>query len=289
MAYCSECGTNLRDGARFCESCGHAVGAPAAPEPVAVGAPVGAVSAAAGAGSFHPPADPTPHYLSPASESYAAEPAAAAPTGPRKSRRGLVTAIGGVAALGVLGGVGYVVYDQLTGPNGGADSPQAAVLELSAAADAEDAVTALSLLPPGEVGPIVNLYEDVEAKATSTGVAVEDDPFAGFDLHLDGVKVQPEQLGEDVAAVTVTSGTVSWTLDPDQLQGALRVGSDGEVRRATEGSADLVEVTRNATEGAPLRIMTVQRDGEWYVSPMYTLLELWRANQGLRHRTSRRS
>ncbi|MGY1831657.1 hypothetical protein ACI8AA_14695 [Geodermatophilus sp. SYSU D01180] len=207
-------------------------------------------------------------------------PAGPSPAAPRKSRRGLLVGAGGVAALGVLGAVGYVVVDQLTGA-GGADSPEAAVLELSAAASAEDAATALSLLPPGEVGPLVELYEDVEAKATSTGVAAEADPLAGFDLRLDDVRVQVEELGEDVAAVTVTGGTVSWTVDPGQMQGALRIDADGDVREGAEGSADLVEVTTEATDGAPLRIMTVQRDGDWYVSPTYTLLEAWRTSQGL--------
>lgn len=282
MAFCSDCGTKLRDGARFCEGCGSAVHAPA--ERIPVAASVAAAESVAAPMSL-PPANPV--VLPPAEPtveptvSFHDGPAEPVPAAPRKGRRGLVAGIGGLAAVGVLGVVGYVVYDQLTGPAGGADSPEAAVIELSRAADAEDAVTALSLLPPGEVGPLVNLYQEVEAKATSTGVATADDPFAGFDLHLEGVRVQPEQLGEDVAAVTITSGTVSWTLDPDQLQGPLRVEPDGDVRRASEGSADLVEVTRNATEGAPLRIMTVQRDGKWYVSPMYTLLEQWRASEGL--------
>jgi hypothetical protein len=289
MKFCPTCGSTLRDGARFCENCGAAtMASPAAPvPPPAAAAPAPAQPPAApetaqlpsaAATATLPPAGAPPRVEPPAgSADDAGQPSA----GPRRSRRGLLTGIGGVAAVGVLGVVGYVVFDQLSGPSGGADSPQAAVTELSAAANAEDAVTALSLLPPGEVGPIVDLYRDVEAKATSTGVADEEKPFAGFDVRLDGVKVQSEELGEDVAAVTVTSGTVSWTLDPDQLQGALRVEPSGDLREAAEGSADLVEVSREATDGSPLRIMTVQQDGKWYVSPTYTLLEAWRVNQGL--------
>lgn len=267
MKFCPSCGSSLREGARFCESCGTPVAATTAPAATPPAPPV--------------PAPPQPVYeQEPVTEvlTGSTEPP---PAAPRKSRRGLLTAIGGVAAVGVLGVVGYVVYDQLNGPAGGADSPSAAVLELSSAASGEDAVTALSLLPPGEVGPIVDLYRDVEKKATSTGVAAKDHPFAGFDLKVDGVAVKTEELGPDVAAVTITGGTVSWALNPDELQGPLRIEGDGDVRRPTDGSADLVEITRNASSGSPLRLMTVQRDGKWYVSPMYTLLELWRTQQGL--------
>ena len=279
MTFCTSCGARVPEGGRFCENCGTAVrarsdaGTPVPPPVQPTPAPAFEQPTTSTFAQVQPPAGQPPVW--------AAAPAAAAAPKPKRSKRGLLTGVGGVAAVGVLGVVGFVVYDQLTGPSGGADSPEAAVLELSAAADGEDAVTALSMLPPGEVGPIVDLYEDVQSKATSTGVAKAEDPFAGFDVHLTGVGVQVEELGEDVAAVTVTSGTVTWEFDPDQLQGALRIDSDGDVREASSGSADLAEVTREATDGAPLRIMTVQRDGTWYVSPMYTLLEAWRIDQGL--------
>lgn len=277
MKFCPHCGTRLPEGARFCENCGTAVAAapaegavpppvPQAPQPAAWTSAAPAAETAAQPAPLTAPSSGGPVRLG---------------ARPVRSRRGLLTGLGGVAAVGVLGAVGYLVLDHLSGPGGGADSPEAAVLELSAAADAEDAVTALSLLPPREVGPLVGLYEDVEAKATSTGVARGDEPLAGFDVRLDDVAVQVERLGDDVAAVTVTSGTVSWAVDPDQMQGALRIGSAGDARGSTEGSADLVEVSREATDGEPLRIMTVQDDGAWYVSPTYTLLEAWRVDQGL--------
>ncbi|MCA0144899.1 zinc ribbon domain-containing protein [Blastococcus sp. LR1] len=296
MKFCPSCGTSLREGARFCEGCGAPVAADVtgAAEPAAVPAPPTPTPAPEPAAVQPTAVQPTavqPTAVQPtAVQPTAEQPTAVQPTlvlpteqpaaAPR-SRRRLVTAIGGVAAVGVLGTVGYFVYDQLTGPGGGADSPQAAVLELSAAAGAEDAVTALSLLPPNEVGPLVELYQDVEAKAVSTGVIAKDKPMQGFDLKLDGVQVTTEELGDDVAAVTITGGTVSWTLDPDQLQGALRIQQDGDARTATEGSADLVEITQESSPGSPLRIMTVQRDGNWYVSPQYTLLEAWRTAEGL--------
>jgi hypothetical protein len=266
MRFCSSCGTPLREGVRFCESCGAALAPPAATPP-----------------AVHEPAAATEHVPAPVAvlDPPADVGAPVAPAAPRRSRRGLLTGIGAVAAVGVLGTVGWFVYDRIAGPNGGADTPQAAVEQLAAAAEAEDAVTALSLLPPDEVGPLVELYQDVEAKATSTKVAAADDPLAGFDLTVDGVTVTTEDLGDDVAAVTVTGGTVSWTVDPTKMQGPLRLDPSGGDRGATEGSADLVEVTQRATDGAPLRIMTVQRDGAWYVSPMYTLLETWRTSQGL--------
>jgi hypothetical protein len=253
----------------------------------AAGLPVAAMAAAGGTPVSPPAVEPPATTLPPVEQPPVEPPVATLPpveqpyAAPRQKRRGLLVGVGGVAALGVLGAVAFVVIDQLTGPSGGADSPEAAVIELSAAASAEDAVTALSLLPPGEVGPLVELYQDVEAKATSTGVAAAADPLAGFDLQLDGVQVQVEELGDEVAAVTITGGKVSWTVDPGQMQGPLRIDPSGEVRTGAEGSADLVQVAQEATDGAPLRIMTVERDGDWYVSPSYTLLEAWRTDQGL--------
>ncbi|MBM7806963.1 hypothetical protein JOD57_002800 [Geodermatophilus bullaregiensis] len=254
---------------------------PAAPSPVEHTAP--APPPGGQATAVLPSAGPATAVLAPPVERVpAGSPAVTRPAAvPGRSRRRLLVGVSGVAALGVLGAVASVVVDQLTGTGGGADSPEAAVVELAAAANAEDAVTALSLLPPGEVGPLVELYQDVQAKATSTGVASSAEPLAGFDLQLDGVAVQAEELGEGVAAVTVTGGTLSWTVDPGQMQGALRIDPSGDERQGTQGTADLVEVTREATDGAPLRIMTVERDGDWYVSPVYTLLEAWRTSQGL--------
>jgi hypothetical protein len=261
MKFCTSCGQQLTEGTRFCENCGAAVPQAAAPTPV-----------------------PTAAVTAPTAE-FAAAPAGRAPApavaGKPTDHRRLLTVLGVLAAAAVLAVVGYFVVDRLTGPNGGADTPSAAVLELSAAAGAEDPLTALSLLPPEEVGPIVDLYKDVESVAVSSGIASAESPFAGFDLRLDSVRVDVEELGEDVAAVTVTSGSIAWQFDPAKVREPLRMEQDGDLRESSEGSADLVEVAAGATDGAPLRIMTIEQDGRWYVSPMYTLLEAWRVGQGL--------
>lgn len=278
MSFCPSCGTRHAPGARFCEKCGTPAVAPPPAQQPAAEQPTGRQPA------VQQPAASSPTGAQPTVQQPLLPTPSLAPGGAGSrggNRRTVLASAGGVVAAGVLAAVGFFVYDAIAGASGGADSPEDAVLGLAAAATDEDPVTALSLLPPGEVGPLVDVYREVESKAADSGLVSSDAPLAGFDLAVADVAVEAEELGPGVAAVTITSGQVTWEFDPEQLQGPLQRDPGGEPRRATSGSEDLVEVSREATDGAPLRIMTVEQDGRWYVSPAYTLLEAWRVSEGL--------
>jgi hypothetical protein len=211
-------------------------------------------------GAWGPPGGPPPTW-------------GAAPGGPppppspqsRRARRiGVV-----VAAVGVLAllGVSALAVQALVGGGSGADSPEAAVDRLAEAVTAEDPVAVAAALDPAEAESLGALVEDLEEHAQSNGFAPSGDTFAGIDLTAEDLEYEVDELGGGLARVEVVGGEVGYAFDPDQLGEETRtiLGEDAE------RSSDRIDV--DDVDGDPLRLVTVRRDGGWYVSVVHTLAD----------------
>ncbi len=197
---------------------------------------------------------------------------------PKRGKGKLAIALVAVGVLAVAA-IGFFVVRAVTGGSGGAGSPEAAAEDLAAALEAEDPVAALATMNPDEVEALGDVYESAADRATALGFAPDEDALGGVDLALSGVTYQVDELGPDVSRVTISGGSADISVTRDELGGetdavverAAEV-DDEEVDRTIEGELadeDLVITSEEGDEVDPF-LITVRRDGGWYVSPLFT-------------------
>ena len=175
-------------------------GPPPGPPPLPPGPPPGPPPGAFPPGAVPPGGSPHPP-----------------PGAPAKRRKGLIAlALVAVGALAIAA-AGVLVVRAVTGSSGGADSPEAAVADLAGALDAEDPVAALAAMDPDEVEAVGDVYETAAARATELGFAPGEKTLGGVDIGVVGVTYETEDLGDDVARVSLTAGQADLAVDPGAL------------------------------------------------------------------------
>lgn len=191
-------------------------------------------------------------------------------TEPRRGRR--VAGIGAVIAL-LAGGVGLstVALQGATQP-GGADSPEAAVREFADALAAEDLLGMIDVTVPEEVTALRAGFEDISAEAKRIGLL--DDTFAlggvaGVDVTVGDLAVTTTELGPDLAAVTMAGGRLAVIFDDSAFPLGRLISDRTDVPIGpSSGAADLAR--------DPITLVTMQRDGRWYVSVGMSIAEaIW--------------
>lgn len=194
----------------------------------------------------------------------------------RKRRpRALIAAI---AVLPLLGVTALVLHGADDGA--GASSPEAAVRKLADALDREDPVAALAVLPPEEVDGVNALYTALRDKLVATHVVdSKDKPMQGLDIKVSDLELSTERLADDVSLVRLQNGRVESDFDP--AKASTRVKQEaGAGAKPTHESQTVADARKElADSGAKVRdvfVMTVRREGHWYVSPSYTLAEYLR-------------
>lgn len=267
MSFCGDCGSPV-NGARFCTNCGAATGA-SAPPVVATRA----VPAPARAAAFSPAAAPVGWSVHQGPTGMPSP--SAGPTGSGTKRRVGWWIAGFVAAVGVGVGVAYYLLRTITVVSG-ADTPEAAVIDLVQAINDKDLVRAVTLLPPDELGQISDALASAETGLTRVGLVdgpVEngDDGalaalLSGVNLHARGIQLRSELIDPDLARVTVTGGLLEASVDPAHTTGLLRTALDSSFVAAT-GVAARVDVQ---DIDVPIVVAAVRRDDRWFVSPIYT-------------------
>jgi hypothetical protein len=189
----------------------------------------------------------------------------------RPTRR--VRRVGVIAAVtALIGAGGFTTYSFLGASNdGGAATPEEAVTTFVSAVEHEDVLGMIDVTLPEEVGALHAAVDSFTADAKSAHVLADEFDATGVhgvDISVDGLKLDTEFLEGGLAVVHATAGTVSASFDPQAFP-------FGDKVRAILGD-DLHAGTASTTltGGDPLALlMTVQRDGRWYVSLEYTAAE----------------
>ena len=109
----------------------------------------------------------------------------------------------------------YAVWGAFSGGGAGADSPEAVVEAMAAAASDEDAIAMLGLLAPPEVGTFAELYPDLLEWAAREGIIADEQWLAGVDVEISGLDTEVTYLHSDVAVVELRAGELSITVDPE--------------------------------------------------------------------------
>lgn len=193
-----------------------------------------------------------------------AEPAA------RRRRRplGSMIAAAGIAALLV---VGTLAVSAVVGNSGsGSGSAQAAVERLADALRHGDPLAAAGVLAPEEVRSLQGTVESAERKAAELQlVQTAGAPLAGVNFDVTGLKLSTQPLADGYAKVVVEGGTFSASTRKAQfsplMQKALHNSHDDS------SSADLSHLAADLK--LPTFVVGIKRDGKWYVSAAYTVLE----------------
>jgi hypothetical protein len=191
----------------------------------------------------------------------------------RRRRGGGVVAV----AVGVVAALVAATFAVMSlGAGGGSDSPEAAVERLFAAAADEDLIGVMEALTPGERSALLPGVEGIAAELQRIGVLSGDldlTGVGGLDIEIEGLALEPTELGAGVSAVRIVGGTITTSTDPAAmpLSAALRrlIEEEEEDLEPTSSTEDLAE--------ADAVIVAVDHGDGWHVSPFYSIAEAIRA------------
>jgi hypothetical protein len=199
--------------------------------------------------------------------------AANRPTG-RGRRAGVIAAV-----TALIGAGGFTTYSFIgAGNDGGTATPEEAVRTFASAMDHEDVLGMIDVTLPEEVSALRAAVDSITSDAKRVGLLADSfdaGDVDGLDISVDDLALETNFLEGGLAAVTVTSGTVNASFDPKTFS------FGNELRLLIGDDSQTVATTASiANPDSPVAVMTVERDGRWYVSVEYTLAELIRQSNG---------
>jgi hypothetical protein len=175
----------------------------------------------------------------------------------------------GIVALLAAGLVGAVV---VASGSGGSGSPEAAVRKMMNAVADEDVLGTLDSLAPSERESMVKGIQDLfdqGKRLNALSPTADLNKITGIDLKIDNLALASETVGDNVAYVRLTGGTVTYDADLAKLPvGSLFADLIPKTDTTRHGSDPAVD-PKDKTAG----IATVKEGGHWYVSLWYSVAE----------------
>jgi len=188
-------------------------------------------------------------------------------SGRERTRRGRRIVVVVVAVCLAGGGVGAAIAE--SGSSSGPSTPAGAVETLLDAADHSDLLGAIDAIAPGERAAIepgfvglVSQLERLDVLSATTNL----NDVGGLTLQFQGIKTKTTMLSSSVAAVAITGGSVTRSLDARKLP----IGSfvEGLIQGLLPSR---VETSTGPVATGPEAIVTEKVGGTWYVSLGYTI------------------
>ena len=204
------------------------------------------------------------------------------PAGGNRRRNWLVG--GSIVAVLAVVAVVALVFLTRTGAETGANSADAAALDMLAAVTKRDTTAVVELVAPAEAGSLRQVLDSAQAKAESVEVQKgggQDGLLEGVTISTENVNTNVEQLRSNLARVTFTGGTLTARFDPDTANQGLKdlFGDDLESGSGTINVSELQTYGRNGDAVDPF-VMAVKQGDRWYVSPAYTAMEYVEIDNG---------
>lgn len=196
------------------------------------------------------------------------------PAGHRRRRAGVIAAV-----TALVGAGGFTTYSFLgAASDGGAATPEEAVSAFVSAIEREDVLGMIDVTLPEEVGALRSAVDSITSDAKRIdllGDEFDSSGVQGIDVSIADLALDTNYLEGGLATVTATSGTVSASFDPQAFPFGDKVRDLlGDSQPAGTASASLGD------PDSPQLLMTVERDGRWYVSVEYTIAEYMRRAAG---------
>lgn len=109
--------------------------------------------------------------------------------------------------------------------------------------------------------------------------------LSGTTIKVEGLTYDPapEQVNDHLSIVKVTGGTITVSSDPSKIQLTDKIkAAFGDKLSQMQPQTKTVDIAAEvAKRGEAFRLATVQRDGKWYPSVLYTLADNYAHEKGL--------
>lgn len=195
----------------------------------------------------------------------------------RTTTRATVRTVGIGVGLVALGLVSFSLVNGLRGSAGGARSADGAARELADAVSNRDVLRALGLVAPGELRFVDGAYKALVDKASAGKWVDPTDPLAPVGIDIAGLETEVEPLGKGVSKVSIRRGVLTASFEASRLAERVRSLIPEEDQRRESVTVDAADLRwMNGRSSVDPFVMTVERGGRWYVSPMYTMMEYLR-------------
>lgn len=197
----------------------------------------------------------------------------AAPPKPRR-RVGAITA----AFAALVGGIGITTVALNGADEGGASTPEAAVVMMVDAFNNQDVVGMVDIIDPAEVGAVRSTLDEASSEAQrldllSDGFSLQS--VDGIDFEMSDLTLSTETFADDLAVVRATGGNLAAGFDPDAFPMGGHIREIASDMARSDGTVELSDIHPG------VMVATVQRDGRWYVSLGYTVAEYARQAAGV--------
>jgi hypothetical protein len=192
----------------------------------------------------------------------------------RGRRAGVIAAV-----TALIGAGGFTTYSFLGASNdGGAATPQEAVQTFVSAMNHEDILGMIDVTLPVEVDALRAAVDSIASDAKRIGVLADDfntSGVQGLDLGVDDLELETNHLEGGLATVTASRGMFTASFDPQAFRFGQQVRSWLDAGQPVD--TDVIDL---ALSNPHYFVMTVERDGRWYVSLEYTIAEYVRRAAG---------
>jgi hypothetical protein len=188
-----------------------------------------------------------------------------------------------VAVVSVLAllAAGFAAVNLSAGGRTGAASPEGAAERFFDSVGDEDLVGVLEVLDPAERDVMMPFVQTLGAELSRLGltedVNLQDVP--GFDLEIEGLELDTQQLAPGIEEIAITGGVLRSTTEPDAVP-------VGDVLRdlivANGGEVDIAQTSEETQLGGEDAFFIVtETDGRWHISMFFTIAEYARRDAGM--------
>lgn len=206
--------------------------------------------------------------------------------------RGVFKAVVVVLVVVLVAAAGFLVNRLLVSKVGGATSAAGSVERLVDALEDKDWTALGVALPPDETYQLAGLFRDSGALQEKLGGTPDslDDQFDGVRIDVSDLSLSTDDIGTDLTKVSIERATILIEIDQKTTESlaalipdvdpaevgklTVKVSVDGprisyEVSSGSDGDSGTETVVVGGEEQPPF-VMSVKRDGGWFVSPMFT-------------------
>ncbi|MCQ1954167.1 zinc ribbon domain-containing protein [Arthrobacter sp. zg-Y238] len=232
-----------------------------------------------------------PNDGGPAGPQGPAGPGAPSSGGKKPSRKLTIILVSVLALLVVLGLAAFFIVQNMV--RGGAGSAEGAADKVVEAIESKDIIGLATMVPPEEREPLQRIQEQVMDKAeefqleeainkvADEETEIDDElTFDGMSITFEGVDPEVTEIDDSTALIKYTSGEARIQLDPAETTGAIRSGLEAGGYEDEEKIDETVQLNEMGPDGSPLTLVATERDGRWYVSPMYSIVEMINESEG---------
>lgn len=302
MKYCMSCGTALQPEWRFCGNCRRPVDEGSEQQSASMEAP--SEPGTGPARQDHPPQTVIHETHAPSADASGADASGADASGangagappappaapadgskePRRKASRKTIILASIAVFLVVAGVGAFLFIQNM-IRGGAGSPAQVAEKLMESVEAKDGIALVTMVAPAERDSINRLREGITEKVEEFGIfeaankvgedaedVTDEITFDGITVTFENVEPDITQVDDQLAVLAFNSGSVRVQMDPEETTGAIR--SALEAADEMEKVDETTQLSELGIDGDPLLMAAVKDNGRWYLSPLYTGLEL---------------